>query len=798
MNRLLLGIMLILSVLNLQSQIVTELNVPVVRYPISTGPGSAQWITNPDINLNEYNVVLFRKELKLKEKPEQFIIHITADNRYKLFINEKLVCIGPQLSDMRHWRYETIDISSYLNIGKNIVAAEVVNWGKDKFFGIISTETAFLLQGNSQKESIINSNDTTWKTSVNKAYSPEPVNWMYGVDVIGGFYASNPGERIDDSKYPLGWTTLDFNDHDWNKPVWAGSTSLAEQGGMLWLLMPRSVPLVEYKETRFSKIARITGMQAGDDFLKGSKPLIIPENAVVSILIDNAVLSIGFPRIELSGGKDASIKITYAENLFNEKQEKENRNKVDGMHIIGVHDIILPSGVQNKIFTPLWYHAFRYIQLDVHTGVDPLIINDYYNMAVAAPLVRKAEFKCDDPEYSKIMDICWRTASICVQDNLMSDAYYETMQYVGDSRVHTNVLHYLTGDTLFWKNAITQFNYSRLPDGMITSCFPLRATFIHPTFSLIWVDMIYDYMMQCGNKSFILPFINPIRATLDWFANNINENGLVGKPVGSYFVDWYEKEGDNGSLKSSFNGNSAVVTLHYVYTLQNAAAIFKYMGKNTEADEYLKEADQLKKNVYEKCYDVKRGLFAENPGKQYFDSRANIMAVLTDAIPVDQQKELLRKAITDTSLSEAGYYYRFNFFNALHKVHAGDYFDWVLKPWKGLTDEGLTTTPEKLYNPRSEAHPWSTAPAYAYFKVICGIEPAEPGFNKVIIAPDFGKLNYIEAVFPHQLGNIIIKLTKKNNDVLEGEITLPRALTGKFLWKGKEVQLKEGLQKISL
>ena len=61
MNRLLLGIMLILSVLNLQSQIVTELNVPVVRYPISTGPGSAQWITNPDINLNEYNVSFSEK-----------------------------------------------------------------------------------------------------------------------------------------------------------------------------------------------------------------------------------------------------------------------------------------------------------------------------------------------------------------------------------------------------------------------------------------------------------------------------------------------------------------------------------------------------------------------------------------------------------------------------------------------------------------------------------------------------------------------------------------------------------------
>ena len=98
-----------------------ELNVPVVRYTPS--PWRAVWITHPDISGNEYAVVNFRKEFRLETKPSQFIISVSADNKYVLYVNGSRVARGPQLSDIRHWRYETIDISSFLQAGENVIAA---------------------------------------------------------------------------------------------------------------------------------------------------------------------------------------------------------------------------------------------------------------------------------------------------------------------------------------------------------------------------------------------------------------------------------------------------------------------------------------------------------------------------------------------------------------------------------------------------------------------------------------------------------------------------------------------------
>jgi hypothetical protein len=80
--------------------------------------------------------VLSRKIFGLVNKPEQFITSVSADNHYNLFVNGKRVGFGPQLSDIRHWRYETIDLAPYLQAGDNVLAAEVFNWGYERFFGM--------------------------------------------------------------------------------------------------------------------------------------------------------------------------------------------------------------------------------------------------------------------------------------------------------------------------------------------------------------------------------------------------------------------------------------------------------------------------------------------------------------------------------------------------------------------------------------------------------------------------------------------------------------------------------------
>jgi hypothetical protein len=48
-------------------------------------PWNAQWIAAPGDTGSTYGVFYFGKSIHLADKPQQFIIHVSADNRYKLF-----------------------------------------------------------------------------------------------------------------------------------------------------------------------------------------------------------------------------------------------------------------------------------------------------------------------------------------------------------------------------------------------------------------------------------------------------------------------------------------------------------------------------------------------------------------------------------------------------------------------------------------------------------------------------------------------------------------------------------------
>jgi hypothetical protein len=98
-------------------------------------------------------------------------------------------------------------------------------------------------------------------------------------------------------------------------------------------------------------------------------------------------------------------------------------------------------------------------------------------------------------------------------------------------------------------------------------------------------------------------------------------------------------------------------------------------------------------------------------------------------------------------------------------------------------------------NQRSECHPWSSSPNYFFFRSVCGITPLEAGHKKVEIAPVFGELEKIKAVYPHHLGNIELDV-KKSGSGIEGEITIPEKMDATFVWQGKKFNLKSGINKI--
>ncbi|NGM60923.1 family 78 glycoside hydrolase catalytic domain [Sphingobacterium sp. SGG-5] len=757
------------------------------------GRWDAQWITCPNVPQKEYGVYHFRKTFTLSKVKDRFIVHVTADNRYRLFVNGHPVTSGPARGDLYHWYFESVDIAPYLHPGENVIAALVWNMGEHMPVAQISNQTAFLIQGDTEGENVVNT-DSTWRVLENQAYSPcstDNERRMRNYMVVG------PGDRVEGADYPWNWELPGYDDSNWLvshlivHPVPTGYGT-----DNRWTLVPRNIPLFEEKQQRIPKVRRANIEAVQDGFLTGQKALRIPANSQVSLLLDQTYNTVAYPELLVSKGKGAEIKLTYAEALYDKHFVKGNRNDIEGKNIIGNDDIFIADGGVDRKFRPLWFRTYRYVQLDIVTKDEDLLIDDFYGMATGYPFRMEASFRSNDPSLQEIWDVAWRTQLICAGETFFDTPYYEQLQYPGDTRLQALVTLYMSGDDRLMRKAILDFYHSKIPEGLPQGRYPSNRLQVIPTFSLFWVSMVYDYWMHRQDDAFIEQFLSSVRDVLDWHERYIQENTkILGKMPWWNFIDWVP-----GLVNSrgGAEGNTAIRTLHYSYTLQQAAALFAYFHKQAEADHYHQVALSLNAATYETCFNKEKGLMADAPNQSTYSQHANIMAIISHALSGEEAKQVMDKVLTDRTLSQSSFYYRFYLTRALHKTGMADSYYAQLEPWREMLRLGLTTFAETPEPTRSDSHAWASVPNYEFLATICGIRPAEPGFKSVIIQPAFGELEEIEGEMPHPLGKIKVALKKQHGNRIVGKIILPPNLTGTFMWRGKEMALHAGIQEIDI
>jgi alpha-L-rhamnosidase len=763
---------------------------------------SANWITCPDAPTREYGVYHFRKSIDLSTVPSQFVVHVSGDNRYRLFVNGSSVGFGPARSDLMHWNFETYDIAKYLKAGKNVISATVWNMGEHLPFAQFSVQAGFILQGNSATEEIANTNNT-WKVTKNTAYKPIPIDHAK----MRTFIVVGPSDEVDMSKYPFGFQEITYNDNVWSKAKTLENGMPRGVGsGANWHLSPRMIPLMEETFQLFKEIRRFKGIgDIPDSFLKGASSLTIPANSNVKILLDQLVETTAYPEVVVSGGKGSRVEMTYAEALFDKNRNKGDRQNISEKEIVGYTDVFRPDGTQGRTFRPLWWRTFRYVELNVVTGSEPLTVNGLYSYYTGYPFEEKAEFKSNDPSTKLIWEVGWRTARLCAHESYVDCPYYEQLQYTGDTRIQALISLYVSGDDRLMRKAIADYANSMTPEGLTQSRYPSSTTQVIPTFSLFWVSMIHDFWMHRRDDAFVKSHLANVRNVLNWFENRTDkQKNMLGRLEWWNFVDWTNewKWDDRLSIGGVPEGTkdgsgSSTITLQYAYTLNQAADLFEAMNDKPQADKYRSQAKAMATAAYQQCYNQARGLLSDTPQQKIFSQHANIMAILAEAVPTESQKTILTKIMSDKSLIQTTLYYKFYLARALRKANMADAYYGILPAWREMLKLNLTTFAEQPDPTRSDCHAWSASPNYDLLATVCGIMPDAPGFERVKINPALGLLDQIEGRMPHPKGEIKVKFVRKGSDRLEGEISLPNGLTGRALWNGKEVNLKSGNQKVS-
>ncbi len=757
---------------------------------------SAHWISCPGIVEKAYGVYYFRKTFAVESLPTKFIIHISADNRYVLYVNGTEIGRGPARSSLYNWNFETYDIAAQLRPGKNVIAALVWNMGEYAPVAQISAQTGFLLQGDDKPEDVVNS-DNSWKVLHDTAYTPCATN--IGAD-LRTYMVVGPGDEVHADVYPWNWQKPGFDDSKWLQASLLSAPVVLQGYGSdnIWTLAPRTIPQMEEKMQRMTMIRSKQGNNRDSYFLKGGYPLTVPANTHRTVLIDQSFETVGYPVLKASSGEGSMIKMTYAEALFDSNGRKGNRNIIEGKTLKGLYDIFYPDGGKERTFSPLWLRTWRYIQLDIETGNQPLVLEDLYGIYSGYPFVQKASFESNDSSLKEIWKVGWRTARLCAGETYFDCPYYEQLQYEGDTRIQSLISLYNTGDDRLMRKAINDFFNSRLPMGLTQGRFPSSRLQVIPPFSLFWVSMLHDYWMLRQDDDFLKKYLDGANIVLHWYEQHIDSNKEMLGPMKWWsFVDWNDAF-PGGTPPGANDGHSSIITLQYAYTLRQAAELFNYFGRKEDGAHCLQLADQLSKSVYEHCFDQTKMEMANTPEKSAYSQHASIMAILADAIPAADEQKVMKNILYDTSLSQATFYYRFYLTRAMVKAGMADLYYSQLTPWRDMLKIGLTTFAEKPDPTRSDCHAWSASPEYDFLATICGIMPDAPGFSKVKIEPALGELKEVKGTMPVPDGMITVMLTRKNKDGIEGEIILPEKLTGRFVWKGKEIQLHGGSQKISL
>ena len=514
-------------------------------------PWRAKWISHPDWN-HETAVIAFRRRFSL-ETPATIRIHVSADQRYLLSINGKRLGRGPERSDGAHWMYETYDLD--LPAGEHVLLARTWWLAEEEptAYAQVSFRHGFFLMAEGEHDELLSTGVADWRCRVVGGYAFVEPQTRTGFQVTG----AKTHLRGSETAWDLG------GEEAWKQPTVVDKAAVAAlewETHPWWILRPamlkqmieevrqvgvaRQVEAVEIDDTRNIAVQETNHIaeeaKGWDALLKGEGTVTIPANAKRRVIVDLQNYYCAFPELTTTGGAGSLVRMLWAEALYEQPEggSKGNRDEIAGKYFLGIGDVFEPDGGKGRVFEPLWWEAGRYVEVYVATGDEPLTIDALCIRETHYPYEFDGKFEASDPRLAEIIPIALRALEMCSHETYMDCPFYEQLMYVGDTRLEVLTTYATTRDDLLPRKAISLFDWSRRNSGLTMARYPTRITQVIPPFSLWWVAMVHDYMMWRDDRAFVLDRMNGVRAVLDAFHRQINDDGLVVSPVGWIFQDW--------------------------------------------------------------------------------------------------------------------------------------------------------------------------------------------------------------------------------------------------------------------
>ena len=556
----------------------------------------------------------------------------------------------------------------------------------------------------------------------------------------------------------------------------------------------------EAENVRFmEEDGRFAFVENANRVLKGKSPLVIPPHVKINLLWDLENYHCAFPILKTTGGKGAAVKWGWAESLYvgnekawetiltnGERKGTLNRGEWRGKYFYGKTDTFVSDGRSDACFDVPWWRCGRWCQLEIDTKDHPLTVTEVGIVETRYPFEPLGAFRSNDESLSSIRDLCVRGSQMCMHDMFFDCPYYEQQMYPGDARVQMLITSALSRDPNLIRQSFRQFEVTQRENGIVSMCAPTKWLVESATYTFLWGMMLGDYLLWHGDGEWVRARMPSVRKWLFSVECHLDQDGLLRELPGWQFVDWVN-EWEGGSAPGR-----APVNLSYVLALENAVRVEDALGERELAARWRHRRDMVKSAIMKKYWDEKRGMIADDATHEHYSEHSQCLAILGDLVDGEQGRRIEQALASPAGLSQCSAYFSHYLFGAYFKMRRPDLFLSRLSVWRDMVSMGLKTPQEGPGDTRSDCHAWSSHPLYHFQTGIGGICPVAPGCDRVRVAPQPGNLKWIDCKVPIPQGWVMEVLEFKDGKPT-GIITLPEGVEGEFIWDGRKVVLKTGV-----
>ena len=465
-----------------------------------------------------------RRVFALKAAPRRCIVQVTADSRYKLFVNGRFVASGPARGYQSHWPYDEVDVAPYLKRGQNVVAALVHSYGHGTHSYVSADTGGFILRGAAGGTDF--STGAEWRVRRAPGYRRHftRVSTQLG-------YQEFFDARVDDGSWVLPtyvergkpWTAGDTRPVD---SVWR-SPDCRPAGVMPWpSVEPRGMAMLREEviapkalvaecegasASGWRDAANLTELYLEDrrDWrepstrfaaTKAHAALAVPKAATGrfrSYILDFGREVVGSLIIEATGAAGGEVVDTQVFETMRGLQPDVISPQLD-CKMAFANRLTLEKGATRHEQFERW--GFGYAAITVRGSARTLKLKVSLRTAMY-PLDVKAEFRSSDRLINDIYRISVRTEECCMIDAYVDCPWREQAQWWGDARVQAANTFHLAADARVLKRGIRITAGQEVPNGLTYGMTPTVAHgCILPDYTLTWVMTHLGLLLSDGRQ----------------------------------------------------------------------------------------------------------------------------------------------------------------------------------------------------------------------------------------------------------------------------------------------------------